>query len=44
MKQLISEGKIETMGNINAGWKEFDVRKAGSQTENVEINDEALNS
>ena len=44
MKQLISEGKIETMGNINAGWKEFDVRKPGSQSENVEVNDEALNA
>lgn len=31
MKQLISEGKIETTGDVNAGWKEFDVRKIGSQ-------------
>ena len=44
MKQLISEGKIETMGDLNAGWKEFDVRKAGSQSENVEVNNEALNA
>ena len=35
MKHLINEGKIETMGDVNAGWKEFDVRKPGSQSENV---------
>lgn len=44
MKQIIGAGKIETMGDVNAGWKEFDVRKAGSQSENVEINNEALNN
>jgi hypothetical protein len=44
MKQLISAGKIETMGNVDGGWKEFDVRKAGRQAENAEVNDEALNS
>ena len=35
MKHLINDGKIETMGDVNAGWKEFDVRKPGSQSENV---------
>ena len=40
MKQLISEGKIETMGNVNAGWKEFDVRMRGVQSENSKANDE----
>jgi len=35
MKHLINEGKIETMGDVNAGWKEFDVRKPGSQSESV---------
>jgi hypothetical protein len=44
MKQLINAGKIETMGDVNAGWKEFDVRKPGSQSENIEVNDEALNA
>jgi len=44
MKQLISEGRIETMGDVAGGWKEFDVRKAGSQSENVEVNNEELNS
>ena len=44
MKRLINEGKIETMGDLNAGWKEFDVRKVGSQLENVEVDREASNS
>ena len=44
MKQLIAAGKIETMGDVHAGWKEFDVRKPGSQSENAEIKDEALNA
>lgn len=30
MKQLIHEGKIEAMGDINKGWKEFDVRIPGA--------------
>jgi hypothetical protein len=29
MKQLIADGKIEATGEIEKGWKEFDVRKAG---------------
>lgn len=29
MKQLIKEGKIDTMGDVAGGWKEFDVRKSG---------------
>jgi hypothetical protein len=41
MKHLINEGKLETMGDVNAGWKEFDVRKAGSQLENVGVDSEA---
>jgi hypothetical protein len=43
MKQLINSGKIETMGNISGGWKEFDVRKRGNQMENLEMNNEAMN-
>lgn len=35
MKYLIHEGKIEALGDVNAGWKEFDVRKPGSQSENI---------
>jgi hypothetical protein len=37
MKYLINAGKIETMGDVNAGWKEFDVRKPGSQLEMLEL-------
>jgi hypothetical protein len=44
MKQLISVGKIETMGNLDGGWKEFDVRKAGSQSENASVEADSLNN
>lgn len=44
MKQLINEGKIETMGNVQGGWKEFDVRKPGSQSENENVAAEAADS
>lgn len=44
MKHLINEGKIETMGDVNGGWKEFDVRKAGSQIEKIESDVEISNS
>jgi hypothetical protein len=34
MKQLISEGKIEVTGEMEKGWKEFDIRKPeGKQAE-----------
>lgn len=29
MKQLINDGKIETSGDVNKGWKDFDVKLAG---------------
>src|SRR5688572_1714791 len=44
MKQLISSGKIETMGNVDGGWKEFDVRKPGSQGESINIETESYNN
>jgi len=44
MKQLIGTGKIETMGNIDGGWKEFDVRKAGSQSETANVEADTLNN
>jgi hypothetical protein len=44
MKQLISAGKIETMGKVDGGWKEFDVRKAGSQSENTSVEADTLNN
>jgi len=44
MKQLISAGKIETMGNVDGSWKEFDVRKAGSQSENANVEADSFNN
>ena len=44
MKHLINSGKIETMGNVEGGWKEFDVRKPGQQSANAEFSEETLNS
>jgi len=44
MKNLINEGKIEIMGDVNAGWKEFDVRKAGSQSENANVEADTFNN
>lgn len=31
MKQLIAAGRIETMGDLAKGWKDFDVRQAGAK-------------
>ena len=31
MKELISAGKIEVMGDMSKGWKDFDVRLAGAK-------------
>src|SRR5436190_3911467 len=31
LKQLIAEGKIEVTGDLNRGWKDFDVRLAGAK-------------
>ena len=44
MKQLIQEGKIETLGDVNAGWKEFDVKKPGSQSENANVEVDSFNN
>lgn len=44
MKQLINEGRIETMGEVNAGWKEFDVRRAGSQSESANVELDTANN
>lgn len=32
MKQLIGEGKIEMTGDLNKGWKDFDVKLAGAKS------------
>jgi len=44
MKQLISTGKIETMGDVAGGWKEFDVRRPGSQSENASVEADTFNN
>jgi hypothetical protein len=31
MKHLINEGRIEVLGNVSEGWKEFDVKLPGTQ-------------
>ena len=31
MKQLIADGKIEVTGDLNKGWKDFDVKLAGAK-------------
>jgi len=44
MKQLISAGRIETMGNVDGGWKDFDVRKAGQTPSDMQVSEETLNT
>lgn len=44
MKQLIGKGKIETMGDVAGGWKEFDVRRSGEQNTEAEVSEETLNT
>ena len=39
IKHLIAEGKIETTGNVTSSWKEFDVRKAGADDGEVDIDE-----
>lgn len=41
MKDLVSRGKIEVTGDINKGWKDFDVKLAGGKTEQVQLTQEA---
>ena len=35
MKHLINEGKIEVTGDVNKGWKDFDVRITGKKEEGL---------
>ena len=41
MKQLITAGKADVMGNVKEGWKAFDVRRAGVQEKTTEFSNEA---
>lgn len=43
MKHLFNEGKIQVMGDIDKGWKEFDVRLAGVNQEETTTSEEAIN-
>lgn len=42
MKQLIQDGKIEVMGDINKNWKEFDVKLAGAKQAEASQSEEAI--
>jgi hypothetical protein len=44
MKQLIADGKIDVTGEMEKGWKEFDVRKAGVKTEELAKESENFNN
>lgn len=39
MKHLINEGKIEVMGEVANGWKEFDVRKPETKQAEITFNE-----
>lgn len=43
MKQLIADGSIETVGELNKGWKDFDVRKAGAK-QDISMQEEIINN
>ena len=44
MKQLITDGKIEALGDVSKGWKDFDVKRAEKNAENTVLkNEEADN-
>lgn len=42
MKALITSGKVEVMGDTNKGWKDFDVRLAGSKQAENAAQEEAI--
>jgi hypothetical protein len=44
MKELIAGRKIEVMGDINKGWKEFDVKSSIPFKENASVSTEIQNS
>ena len=43
MKELISQGSVEVLGDVNKGWKEFDVKLAGNQPEIGNIESATVN-
>jgi hypothetical protein len=44
MKELIVQGRIEVMGDVSKGWKDFDVRLPGKSDEKLEVENEMENS
>ena len=44
MKELIAQGKIQVVGDVTKGWKDFDVKLPGIGAENVEIQNQIQNS
>jgi hypothetical protein len=44
MKELIVQGRIEVLGDVNKSWKEFDVKLPGTQTESAELENQIENS
>jgi hypothetical protein len=43
VKELISQGRIEVLGDINKTWKEFDLKLPGTQTVSAELQNESKN-
>ena len=43
MKQLISDGKIEVMGEPEKGWKDFDVRRTGVKHNETSTTEQTVN-
>ncbi|HET9823919.1 MAG TPA: DUF1835 domain-containing protein [Chitinophagaceae bacterium] len=39
MKELVSQARIEVLGDVGKGWKEFDVRLPGVPAEGAEVED-----
>lgn len=44
MKELITKGRIEVLGDVNKTWKEFDVKLPGTQKESAELENQIENS
>jgi hypothetical protein len=44
MKELIAQGRIEILGDVSKGWKEFDVRLPGIHAGNAEETNQIENS
>jgi hypothetical protein len=41
MKELISQARLEVLGDVSKGWKEFDVRLPGAQQTEEKKSEEA---